>query len=110
VISEGEAVTFAAESDYDLSALTWTSSLNGDLGTGASITRGSLSVGTHEMTVSYYASVLGIEFASLEVASFSIKSPLDGKAVALGESVSHLRLTVILICHQLIERRILTVT
>ncbi len=40
------------------------------------------------MTTSYYASVLGIEFASLEVVSFSITSPLDGKAVALGESVT----------------------
>jgi hypothetical protein len=55
--NEGDPITFVGNAtdaqDGDLSAsISWTSSINGILGTGASITTSTLSVGTHTITAS----------------------------------------------------------
>jgi uncharacterized protein YjdB len=102
IYASGETISFNGSAsdvpDGDLSAgLGWTSDLDGVLGSGASFSTDSLSVGTHTITASVTDSgslsgsaqvTLTVTAISNTAPAVSITSPVDGNAYASGESIS----------------------
>ncbi|MEM9557545.1 MAG: Ig-like domain-containing protein [Acidobacteriota bacterium] len=99
-VVEGTSVTFAAVApdteDGDLSAsITWTSNLDGVIGTGGSVATSSLSVGSHEVTASVTDShgTSGSETVTVTITAntpptVEILAPATGLSVVEGTSVS----------------------
>ncbi|HEY3189775.1 MAG TPA: DNRLRE domain-containing protein, partial [Solirubrobacteraceae bacterium] len=100
VFFEHDAITFAAEAsdadDGDLSSrIEWTSSRDGGLGTGATVTTSGLTVGLHTVTaaVTDADGLRGQAQASLRVRApntppaVTIASPADGSSVPAGTAV-----------------------
>jgi hypothetical protein len=99
--NEGHSITFTGTAtdaqDGDLtSSLTWTSSLDGPIGSGASFTRSDLSVGAHIITASATDSggLSGQHQISLTVNALntpptvSITAPADGATYTAGQSIT----------------------
>ena len=81
--TEGDTITFsgsgydAEEGTLDVSSLVWTSSIDGEIGTGISFTRDDLSVGTHTITLTVTDSegATGSDSVSITVNSPENTSP-----------------------------------
>jgi extracellular elastinolytic metalloproteinase len=101
--TEGDAVTFSGSAsdteDGDISAsLVWTSSLDGQIGTGASFTTSTLSTGSHTVTASVTDSggANGSDSISISVAAaggntaptVAISSPANGASFTEGDAVT----------------------
>jgi subtilisin family serine protease len=103
-VTDGDSVSFVGSAsdteDGDLSAsLVWTSDLDGQIGTGASFSTTTLSVGTHTITASVSDSggLSGSDSISITVdpappantaPTATISSPANGSTVIEGDSVS----------------------
>ena len=98
VLPQGSTVTFTGTAsdpeDGDLaSSIVWTSSLNGGLGTGGSVSSNSLAAGTHTITASVTdaGSLTSTVFITIRVnatPSLSITAPASGTTVTQGSQVT----------------------
>ena len=99
--TEGNSVSFAGTAndteDGDISAnLSWSSSIDGNIGSGASFSTSSLSAGTHTITASVTDSggLQGSDNISVTInaantaPTVTITSPADGSSFTVGNSVS----------------------
>jgi len=88
-VETGTPVIFAATAANDenidvANGLEWTSSLDGDLGSGASISIASLSVGTHEITASY-VNTISVSYADTIIVTVS-PQPIEVEITAKADS------------------------
>jgi chitodextrinase len=100
IVMQGASITFSGTAtdaeDGDLSsAIAWSSSLDGSLGTGASLSVASLSVGTHTITASVtdidnmtVTSTITVSVIKNASPTVSITAPTDSSSYAQGDEIT----------------------